>query len=128
MIFIFEVNRKKIYKLKRNLEFAFSLPGVSILSSFVNSLQIAYNYKDLLNHVDSIIKKYGNLTRLIYGTNVFVVLAKPEDYKCVLANINGNYKGSVTKSWERFLGNGLARTSGIISEYDKYLFFVHLSF
>ncbi|XP_071641753.1 cytochrome P450 4c3-like isoform X1 [Temnothorax longispinosus] len=112
MIFIFEVNRKKIYKLKRNLEFAFSLPGVSILSSFVNSLQIAYNYKDLLNHVDSIIKKYGNLTRLIYGTNVFVVLAKPEDYKCVLANVNGNYKGSVTKSWERFLGNGLARTSG----------------
>ncbi|XP_071563046.1 cytochrome P450 4C1-like isoform X2 [Temnothorax nylanderi] len=112
MIFIFKVNRKEIYKLKRNLEFAFSLPGASILSSFVNSLQIACNYKDLLNSVDSITKKYGNLTHLIFGTDVFVVLAKPEDYKCVLANKNGNYKSSVTKTWEMFLGDGLIRTSG----------------
>ncbi|XP_071641752.1 cytochrome P450 4C1-like isoform X2 [Temnothorax longispinosus] len=112
MIFIFKVNRKKIYKLKRNLEFAFSLPGASILSSFVNSLQIAYGYKDLLNYVDSITKKYGNLTRFIFGTDVFVVLAKPEDYKCVLANKNGNYKNSVTKTWEILLGDGILRTSG----------------
>ncbi|XP_071563009.1 cytochrome P450 4C1-like isoform X2 [Temnothorax nylanderi] len=112
MIFIFKVNRKEIYKLKRNLEFAFSLPGASILSSFVNSLQIACNYKDLLNYVDSITKKYGNLTHFIFGTDVFVVLAKPEDYKCVLANKNGNYKSSVTKTWEMLLGDGILRTSG----------------
>ncbi|TGZ58331.1 Cytochrome P450 4C1, partial [Temnothorax longispinosus] len=93
-------------------KFAFSLPGASILSSFVNSLQIAYGYKDLLNYVDSITKKYGNLTRFIFGTDVFVVLAKPEDYKCVLANKNGNYKNSVTKTWEILLGDGILRTSG----------------
>jgi len=40
-----------------------------------------YNFTDLLNYVDAITKKYRNLTRLIYETNVFVVVAKPDDYK-----------------------------------------------
>jgi len=45
MTFIFEVNKKKFYKLKKNLEFIISLPGASIFSSLVDSLQIACNYK-----------------------------------------------------------------------------------
>jgi len=40
-----------------------------------------YNFTELLNHINAITKKYGNLTRLIYGTNVFVVVTKPDDYK-----------------------------------------------
>lgn len=39
------LNRKEYYKIKRNLQFAASLPGESILSSIVKSLEIAYNYK-----------------------------------------------------------------------------------
>lgn len=45
MVFIFEANKKEFYKLKKNLEFVISLPGASIFSSFVNSLQIACNRK-----------------------------------------------------------------------------------
>jgi len=40
-----------------------------------------YNFTELLNYIDEITNKYGNLTRLIYGTNVFIVVAKPDDYK-----------------------------------------------
>ncbi|KAL0134473.1 hypothetical protein PUN28_001337 [Cardiocondyla obscurior] len=43
---------------------------------------------------------------------MFVVLAKPEDYKLLLSKENGNYKDSVTKLWDTFLGNGIIRASG----------------
>ncbi|XP_011699665.1 PREDICTED: cytochrome P450 4d2-like [Wasmannia auropunctata] len=112
IIFIFVVNKKEFYKLKRNLEFAFSLPGAPIFLSVVNSLQIALNYKKLLDCVDSTTKKYGNITRFILGTDVVVVLSKPEDYKLVLTNVNGTYKTSVTKTWEVIIGDGIVRTSG----------------
>ncbi|KAG5326375.1 CP4C1 protein, partial [Acromyrmex heyeri] len=112
MVFIFEVNKKELYKLKKKLEFIISLPGASIFSSLVDSLQIAYNYKELINCIDAVIKKYGNLTRFIIGTDIFVVLTKPEDYKLVLTNINGNYKTSVTQTWEALLGEGIIRASG----------------
>ncbi|XP_018347833.1 PREDICTED: cytochrome P450 4C1-like [Trachymyrmex septentrionalis] len=112
MTFIFEVNKKKFYKLKKNLEFVISLPGASIFSSLVDSLQIACNYKELINCIDAVTKKYGNLTRFILGTDIFVVLTKPEDYKLVLTNVNGNYKSSVTQTWKAILGDGIIRASG----------------
>ncbi|XP_011068876.1 PREDICTED: cytochrome P450 4c3-like [Acromyrmex echinatior] len=112
MAFIFEVNKKEFYKLKKKLEFVISLPGASIFSSLVESLQIACNYKELINCIDAVIKKYGNLTRFIVGTDIFVVLTKPEDYKLVLTNINGNYKNSVTQPWKALLGEGIIRASG----------------
>jgi len=42
--FLFGVKKKQFYKLRKNLEFAISLPGASIFSTFVDSLQITYNY------------------------------------------------------------------------------------
>ncbi|XP_012222230.2 cytochrome P450 4C1-like [Linepithema humile] len=60
----------------------------------------------------TITKKYGTLSRLVLGTDVFVVLTKPEDYKLVLTNVNGNNKTSVTKQWYPLLGNGIIRASG----------------
>lgn len=45
LAFIFEVNNKEYYKLKRVLKFAISLPGAPILTSFVDSLKIACNYE-----------------------------------------------------------------------------------
>lgn len=112
MIFVIGFNKKEYYKLKRNLKFAFSLPGPSIFSLFINSLQIACNYKEFINCVEATTKKYGNLTRFILGTDLFVVLTKPEDYKVVLTHVNGNNKSTVTKPWEIFLGDGIIRTSG----------------
>ncbi|XP_012061597.1 PREDICTED: LOW QUALITY PROTEIN: cytochrome P450 4C1-like [Atta cephalotes] len=113
MTFIFEVNKNKFYKLKKNLEFIISLPGASIFSSLVDSLQVACNYKELIDCIDAVIKKYGNLTRVIVGTDIFIVLTKPEDYKLVLTNVNGNYKSSVTQTWEAILGDGIIRASGV---------------
>ncbi|KAL6265544.1 hypothetical protein P5V15_002339 [Pogonomyrmex californicus] len=112
MIFIFEINKKDYYNLKRNLEFAFSLPGPPILLSIVHSLQIACSYKELIYYLETITKKYGSCTRFIFGTDIFIVLSKPEDYKLVLANANGNYKSSVTKPWDVLLGEGIIRASG----------------
>jgi len=43
--FIFGIKKEQFYKLKRNFEFAISLPGKSIFATFVDSLQIAYNHK-----------------------------------------------------------------------------------
>jgi len=40
-----------------------------------------YNFTELLSYIDAITKKYGNLTRFMYGTNVFIVVAKSDDYK-----------------------------------------------
>ncbi|XP_011634953.1 LOW QUALITY PROTEIN: cytochrome P450 4c3-like [Pogonomyrmex barbatus] len=51
MIFIFEINKKDYYNLKRNLEFAFSLPGPPILLSIVHSLQIACSYKGATHRI-----------------------------------------------------------------------------
>ncbi|XP_011707251.1 PREDICTED: cytochrome P450 4C1-like [Wasmannia auropunctata] len=110
--FILKVNKKRYYKLKRNLEFVISLPGASILSSFINTLKVACNYKDLLDYVEETTKKYGSVTRLVLGTDIFVLLTKPEDYKLVLVNENGNDKSSVTKLWDVFLGDGVIRASG----------------
>jgi len=43
--FIFGIKKKQFYKLRKNFEFAISLPGASTFATFVDSLQIAYNYK-----------------------------------------------------------------------------------
>lgn len=40
----------------------------------------------------------------------------------VLTHEHGNYKTSVTKNLEIFLGDGIIRSSGITTEYDKYEF------
>jgi len=32
-------------------------------------------------------KKYGSLSHVVIGTDIFVVLAKPEDYKVNFSNI-----------------------------------------
>jgi len=48
---------------------------------FFNILHNFYNFTELINTLDAITKKYGNLTRLLYKTNVFIVVAKPDDYK-----------------------------------------------
>jgi len=42
--FIFGVKNKQFYKLIKNFKFAISLPGASTFLTFVDSLQIAYNY------------------------------------------------------------------------------------
>ncbi|KYN12211.1 Cytochrome P450 3A13, partial [Trachymyrmex cornetzi] len=36
---------------------------------------------ELINCIYTVTKKYGNLTRLLVGTDIYVVLTKPEDYK-----------------------------------------------
>jgi len=32
----------------------------------------------------------------------------------VLTNVNGNYKSSVTQTWEAILGDGIIRASGLL--------------
>ncbi|KYM82995.1 Cytochrome P450 3A13 [Atta colombica] len=76
---------------------------------FLNILNICTS--ELIDCIDAVIKKYGNLTRVIVGTDIFIVLTKPEDYKLVLTNVNGNYKSSVTQTWEAILGDGIIRAS-----------------
>ncbi|XP_067215787.1 cytochrome P450 4C1-like isoform X1 [Linepithema humile] len=112
LVYFFELNKKKYYKLKRNLQFAFSLPGESILTVFVKTLQIAWKYEELVNYLLTFNKKYGSPSRFCFGTDLFVLLAKPEDYKVVLANVDGNYKSSVMKLYSPLLGNGIIRVSG----------------
>lgn len=40
-----------------------------------------YNFTELVIYLETTTKKYGSLTRLILGTDVYIILAKPEDYK-----------------------------------------------
>jgi len=43
--FILKIEKKQFYKLRKNFEFVISLPGASTFATFVDSLQIAFNYK-----------------------------------------------------------------------------------
>lgn len=49
-----------------------------------------YNFTELLTYIDAITKEYGNLTRIMLGTDVFVILSKPEDYKVSLQKNNSH--------------------------------------
>lgn len=40
-----------------------------------------YNLTDVTKCIEATTKKYGDLTRFILGTDMYVVLAKPKDYK-----------------------------------------------
>ena len=43
-----------------------------------------YNLTEFIQSIETSAKKYGNLSRFILGTDIFIVLTKPEDYKVSL--------------------------------------------
>lgn len=40
-----------------------------------------YNFTELINGLITITKKYGKLSRIVLGTDVFILVSKPEDCK-----------------------------------------------
>ncbi|XP_025993040.2 cytochrome P450 4C1 isoform X2 [Solenopsis invicta] len=75
-------------------------------------MQIACNYKQFIHSIQTTAKKYGYVTRFILGTDIYVVLTKPENCKLVLTKEIGNNKSIVTKLWKSFFGDGIIRVSG----------------
>ncbi|RLU20138.1 hypothetical protein DMN91_006744 [Ooceraea biroi] len=110
-VIIFDHIGKNGIRILRKLEFTLSLPGVPILLSFVHGLQIALGYTELVKYLLTFTERFEGPSRFIVGTDMYVVLTKPEDYKSVLSNTNGNYKSSATILWQSLLGDGIIRVS-----------------
>ncbi|XP_050667927.1 cytochrome P450 4C1-like [Leptidea sinapis] len=99
-------------KNKRLLYLASKLPGPPLVPFLGNAWTFMCRSEDVAGVTQNIISQYGEILRFWLGSQLNVVVSKPDDVKILLTSGKTSFKGPQYKYMAQILGGGLLSGSG----------------